>query len=273
MNIYYVYIYRHPKTLSPFYVGYGKNNRYLAHLHEAIQKPTPTAGEHKLNTIRQLLRLSLEPIISIVDANLSKEQACELEEFLIELIGRRDLDTGPLTNQTMGGDGTRDWSITARLLIGAKRQGLVSARDPVTGKLLKIHKDDPLWVSGQLVGHNSGKTNVTNKAGKLSGYIQAKDTITGECFRIKKDDPRWVSGELVGVRKGLPSHPNTILAARAKKGVPKSANHGAIVSKALTGAIWIHNFSTNQSKRLTNGNTEIPEGFVKVSGPHKLTIL
>ena len=273
MTIYYVYVYKHPKTLSPFYVGYGKNNRCVSHLQEAMRKPIPTAAEHKLNTIRQILLLNLTPIISIIDSNLSKEQACELEEFLIKLIGRRDLGTGPLTNKTIGGDGNRGWSIAEKKTASDKRRGLISAKNQITGELLKLHKNDPRWTSGKWVGHNSGKTNVTNKDGKLSGYIQAKNPITEECFRIKKDDPRWISGELVGVNKGKAAHPNTILAAKAKKGIPKSDEHREKMSKANAGAIWIHNFSINETKRPTKGNIEIPYGFVKVSGPHKLIVL
>ena len=34
------------------------------------------------------------------------EEACELEQFLIELYGRKDLGTGNLVNLTNGGDGT-----------------------------------------------------------------------------------------------------------------------------------------------------------------------
>lgn len=273
MSIYYTYTYQHPITLSIFYVGYGKNNRSTFHLREAINHPTPEAGKHKLNTIRQLLRSNLNPIISIVDTNLSKETACELEEFLISIIGRRDLNTGPLTNCTIGGDGNREWSHAARQSASDCHKDMISAKDPVTGELFKIHKDDPRWTNGQLVGHNLGKLHKTNKDGKLFGYVQAKNKITGESVRIKKDDPRWLSGEFEGIRKGTTASLTVIAAAKARKGIPQSAEHGAKISKALTGARWIHNFSTNISKRLTNKNNNIPEGFVKVSGPHKKIIL
>ncbi len=49
--IYYVYIYRHPLTNVPFYVGYGKNGRSASHLLEAKRKPDPISYEHKLNEI------------------------------------------------------------------------------------------------------------------------------------------------------------------------------------------------------------------------------
>lgn len=83
----------------------GKNQRHLAHLKEAKNHPNPVQGEHKLNTIRKLLKQNLEPIIKIVDKHLSKDIAAELEQFLISQIGRSCLNEGPLTNLAKGGEG------------------------------------------------------------------------------------------------------------------------------------------------------------------------
>lgn len=225
MNIYHVYIYWSPKTNLPFYVGYGKGNRHLYHLTEARRSLNPKQGQHKLNTIRNLLSENLEPIIQIVDDHLTKEEACELEVFLIAMIGRRDKNTGPLTNQTKGGDGTRDWSDAARKAMGNRNRGAIAA----------------------------------------------KDVITGVGCRVSADDPRWISGELVGVNKNKPAHPNTISAARAKKGVPKPAGHGDKVSAAMSQLKWYCNFSTNVVGRFKDN--EMPPGFVRVSGPHKRTVI
>jgi len=105
MSIYYVYVYFHPHTNVPFYVGYGKNTRYLDHLKEAKRYPKPKQSELKLNTIRKILRANSQPVIKIIDKNLSKECAVELEIFLIESIGQIINGTGPLTNIAPGGDG------------------------------------------------------------------------------------------------------------------------------------------------------------------------
>jgi len=260
-------MYRCPVTLDPFYVGYGKNQRSHDHLTEAINYPEPIAGEHKLNTIRKILRQGNTPIISIIDDNLSKIEACELEEFLIEFIGRRDLGTGVLTNQTKGGDGNREWSVAARQKHSMLNKDKISVRDK-NGNYFKVDKTDSQWMSGDLVGHNAGKKGITNKNGKLTGYIQAKDKITGQVYRVKKDDTRWISGELVGIQYGKPASDNIIEAAKARKGIKKTDDHAAKVGKAFAGASWIHNFSTGQTKRLTKGNTVVPDGFLKVTGPH-----
>jgi hypothetical protein len=268
MNIYYVYIYRHPISNVPFYVGYGKNTRHLSHLREALSNPTPVSGEPKLNTIRKIIREGLEPVIQIVDRNLSKNDACELEEFLIELIGRRDKKTGPLTNLTKGGDGNRDWTPAARLKISKINRNMIIAKDPVTGERLKVHNTDPRWINGELVGQNYGEVN-PNKNGKLTGYIQAKDPKTGMFFRVKPDDIRWTTGEIVGVNKEKPAHPNTIAAAKSKKGVPKSKEHGEKVAKAMKLLKWYCNFETNTVGRFKED--EQPSGFVRVTGLHKRT--
>lgn len=155
-NNYFVYIYRHPTTNIPFYVGYGKNKRHLDHLNEAMRHPIPKFKEHKLNTIREILRAGMTPIIDIVEFNLSKEHACELEIFLISEIGRADKLEGPLTNHTMGGEGNRDWSIEARNKMSKRSKNMIQAKDPKTGIKLRAHKDDPRWVNGELVGIMNG---------------------------------------------------------------------------------------------------------------------
>ena len=268
MNIYYVYVYYHPISHIPFYVGYGKNNRHLSHLKEAQRKPTPKLGEHKLNTIRKIIKDGLEPIIEIVDKNLPKNTACELEELLISFIGRRDNQSGTLTNHTMGGDGNRDWSPSLRCKMSEQRRNMISAKDQVTGKKLRIHNTDPRWLSGELVGQNLGVVD-SNKNGKLTGYIQAKDPITGICFRVKSDDTRWVSGELVGVNKGKPAHPNAISASKSQIGIPKSSDHNKKVSDTMKLLKWYCDFETNIVGRFKEG--EQPSTFVRVSVPHKRT--
>jgi len=176
MNIYYIYLYSHPITHVPFYVGMGKGNRKFAHLKEAKTRPTPQAGEHKLNTIRQMLLEGLEPIITVIDSNISKEQAIDGEITLISLIGRRDLGLGPLTNQTAGGDGNRGWSKSARQaqrdrnlrsgIIPPSQKGLTQNRHPdytavpaiivETGNRTKVLITDIRWKTGEIVGINKG---------------------------------------------------------------------------------------------------------------------
>lgn len=266
-NIYYVYIYYHPITMIPFYVGYGKNDRVYSHFNEARSNPAPKQNERKLNTIRKLLREGKEPIIKIIQSDMSKNEAVELEIKLIAEYGRLDKKTGTLTNKTMGGDGNRDWSDEQRKIMSDQRIGFVAAMDPVTGEKFKVKDTDHRWLNGKLVGHNSGQKGNTNKDGKLTKYIIALDPVTSESFRVKPDDERWLSGKLVGIQKGRPAHPNTVAAAQARKGIPKSAEHNKKNSDAIKQLKWYCNFETGQVRRLKEEN--VPVGFIRVNGPHK----
>lgn len=177
MNTYYTYIYYHPDTMLPFYVGIGKDRRRFSHLKEAKICPIPKKGQHKLNTIREILREGKEPIIKIIDSNLTRDEAKDREEDLIANIGRRDLGTGPLTNQTKGGDGFRGWSEDQKQAMRErnKRLGIVPPpqkgkkqnRRPeytaipaivvATGQTTKASPNDPRWATGEIVGPNKGK--------------------------------------------------------------------------------------------------------------------
>lgn len=57
------------------------------------------------------------------------------------------------------------------------------------GNYFRVHKEDPRYLSGELV-HN------------LTGNVVVKD-IVGNYFVVKCDDPRYLSGELVPFNKGI----------------------------------------------------------------------
>lgn len=271
MNIYYVYIYYTPEGI-PFYVGYGKNNRKYYHLNEAINNPIPKQGDHKLNKIRKILSDGGIPKIEIVAEHLTKDVACELEMALISEIGRIDMKTGPLTNKTKGGDGTREWSDELKKQLSTKKKGFIACKNLETGEYLQLYQNDSLWQEKHIVGINHGRIGVSNPNGQLDGYILAKNPNTDEYFRIKENDPRWQSGELVGFNKNRSCHENTrIAASKTWKGVPKSQEHNKKNSEAIKLLKWYCNFETNKVGRFKEG--EEPYGYIRVSGPHKRKIL
>lgn len=156
MNNYYVYIYYNPADNIPFYVGMGRNDRYLSHLKEAQRNEIKDKTNYKLNTIRKILKDGNTPIIKIIYENLNKETACELEIFLISEIGRADKKEGPLTNLTMGGDGNRDWTPKDRENISKLNKNMIMCKDMKTGQRDRVHNKDPRWLSGELVGIRRG---------------------------------------------------------------------------------------------------------------------
>jgi hypothetical protein len=111
-NIFYVYVYLNPLKpgkfrfgeyvfdFEPFYVGKGKGNRIKQHLTDAKHKKW-----HFHNTIRNIWANNTQPIIMKLKENISEIESWNIEKSLIENIGRYDLNKGPLTNMTDGGDG------------------------------------------------------------------------------------------------------------------------------------------------------------------------
>lgn len=107
---FYVYILCRPDG-APFYVGKGVKLRCPQH--EADARTTVTLS-HKLNVIRSIYRVS-KAVKYKIDSSYSEETAAlARERALIREIGRHDLQHGPLTNQTDGGEGTSNPSEESR---------------------------------------------------------------------------------------------------------------------------------------------------------------
>jgi len=106
-NNYYVYVYldtrkegnynygKYNFKYKPFYIGKGKNNRYLKHLYE---NEFDTENTFKYRVIKKIRESGKNIIINKIEENLSEENAYILETKLISLIGRRCNNTGCLTN-------------------------------------------------------------------------------------------------------------------------------------------------------------------------------
>ncbi len=80
-NDYYVYVYSHPDTRHPFYVGKGRGGRVRAHLDFEVPE------REKQEIIDRLHKQGREPIIEIMQWGLSEEAAFAAEAALIQLIG------------------------------------------------------------------------------------------------------------------------------------------------------------------------------------------
>lgn len=176
-NIYYVYAYLREEGGNPFYIGMGKGDRLFDHLKEAKKDLNSKSGQHKLNTIRKLLKEGKEPLIKIIQNNLSRKEAADLEIKLISVYGRQDLGTGILTNQTNGGDGNRGWSNEERQKV--RDRNLRLGITPPSQKGRKQNRD-PKYTS-----------------------IPAKLVLSGKKIKAAPDDPRWKTGEIVGINKGV----------------------------------------------------------------------
>ncbi|WP_299596613.1 hypothetical protein [uncultured Tateyamaria sp.] len=86
----------------PFYVGKGTGARVLQH-----SAPSEKINERKAHIFRIHQERGFDVQFSIVDSFEDEQAALDLEIDLIAMIGRKELDAGPLANRTDGGDGTR----------------------------------------------------------------------------------------------------------------------------------------------------------------------
>lgn len=107
MNESYVYMLVDPRNNQPFYVGKGSGNRCRFHLDEA--KYYVKRKSKKLNKIRKLFSIGMEPTIIKVEENVTDADAIDLEVLLIAEM--RDIGI-PLTNMTDGGDGAQGYKHT-----------------------------------------------------------------------------------------------------------------------------------------------------------------
>lgn len=99
MDEFYVYILFRPWDGTPFYVGKGKNHRWLDHRRPS----TKYTNRHLASVIRKAARLGLEiPCVKLRD-HISEAEAFRTEVALIAAIGRGK--AGPLVNATDGGEG------------------------------------------------------------------------------------------------------------------------------------------------------------------------
>jgi len=80
----YVYLYIDPRNNIIFYIGKGKGNRVFHHLDE-ISDTT------KVNRIKAIRKMGLEPKIELLRFGLSMGEANLLEAVAIDLLGKRNL--------------------------------------------------------------------------------------------------------------------------------------------------------------------------------------
>ena len=118
-----ILIYRHLKPCGEvFYIGIGKGKRpYVKSNRSKFWKNVVKKYGYK---------------IEIVYSTTSWEDACELESFLIQLYGRKDLNKGTLVNLTDGGDGTLNHKVTKEQRIKL-RESRLGKKDSESTKLKK----------------------------------------------------------------------------------------------------------------------------------------
>lgn len=132
--IYYTYVYRHPKTFKPFYVGKGKDNRYLVHLNQSRYH-----NKRLHEYIQKLEKQNLIPIIEKTLENVYSTQALAEEICLISVWGRKNYDKdGILLNHTKGGEGTEGFKMSEQARKNISEGTKNAMKDPVIRNKISI---------------------------------------------------------------------------------------------------------------------------------------
>lgn len=174
---YYIYIYLNPLKpgkyqykkfefeFEPFYVGLGKKKRIDRHVEYAKYKERKKEYKTlKDNIILKILKTGKEPIRFKLYENITLESAIRLEKCLIKLIGRRNTNTGTLSNLTDGGEGTVGKVYTQNELEKRKeiskklwKDGVFDNRDisgEKNGFYHKVHSDETKNKIKDTIGDN-----------------------------------------------------------------------------------------------------------------------
>lgn len=85
----------------PFYIGKGTASRILQH-----SAPSDNINQRKHNIFQIHADMGLDVLYSYVDSFDDEQDALDDEITLVTLLGRTELEAGPLSNRTSGGDGT-----------------------------------------------------------------------------------------------------------------------------------------------------------------------
>jgi len=238
-NIFYVYIYLDPRKLGsfdygefhfdfePFYVGKGCKEQWSSHLKLAEIK---IYKSYKLNKIRKIQSLGLQPKIIKYKDNLTEQEAFDLEKKLIKAIGRLDLGLGPLVNLTDGGEGVKGviaWST-------GKTKGTHPGIARMSEKLKVIKK-------GKLRGTKEDTPWIARAAEKRKG--RTKETYPGveraaEKHRGRTKENHTGVARMAEKKKGRNKENDSSVASMSEKlrGRTKETDPGYTkISKVLTG--------------------------------------
>ena len=205
---YYIYVYLDPTLQGkfvygnitfdnePFYVGKGNGRRYIVHIESVLNEWKHDKNFNKHDKIKGILETGVLPIIIFLKENVvSETEALEYETSIIKLIGRKNLNMGPLLNLTDGGESPQLNEITLQKMRNAKlgkthsmetRNKMKAAHMGEKNHFFGKHhsKDTKDLISksrqGKLVGEKHpmyGKTHTAEVKKRLSEF---RKTITGK---------------------------------------------------------------------------------------------
>lgn len=198
--MFYIYYLIDPRTNLPFYVGFTKNEktRLSRHIKEVNQFKKYGKCESnntlKVGTIGQILESNNTPIFSIIDSTNDFDEIKKLEIEHISKFGLRILNTGSLTNMTLGGEGS----------LGKKKskeeldRRTATRRERFNG--VWHSEETKITMSESRKGYKTGKPSWNtglNKDNNISLKMMSETKIGSIPWNkgLSKDDPRNKTGD------------------------------------------------------------------------------
>lgn len=172
LNIYFVYWHKKADTGEIFYIGQGKKKNRENSLGNRNNFWHNTVNKHGF-------------ISEILSINLTKERADNLECFLINQLGRKDLNKGPLVNMTDGADGCFNMSPESRLKISLAMKGkFVGEKNPMYGKHFKHTNEAKIKITNTSIGRKHSIKSIEKMSGE-NNHMYGKHPIISEETKIK----------------------------------------------------------------------------------------
>ena len=188
--MYVVYIWSKPGNV-PFYVGLGRTANRWNPLYARTRNP------HCRRTVQAV---GLDNIQVRVIENLTKEDACRLEQTLIAYYGRKDMECGPLTNMTDGGEGIQNVSIESRNKISEK------AKKQKESRANRTRGDKNPMRNPDVYAHAVARMNAPEVVAKYSGDNNpAKRPDVRAKIKAKWEDPEFRAAR-IAEKVGRPIH-------------------------------------------------------------------
>lgn len=184
----------------------------------------------------------------------SRKEAYELESiFVTEALIKDD----NCYNIILGGE-----QFTTEFLVAVKDKN---------NKMFLVHKEDPRYLSGELVGVTKGHFVARDKNGDTFlaestdenihgvnfGQVTVKDK-NGNMFNVSKKDPRYLSGELLPIWKGKKHSAESIDKLR---NTLKSIEHQKGEKNSQFGTCWVTKNGENKKIKKEELNTFISNGW------------
>lgn len=211
MNVYYAYLLKRPDG-TPFYVGKGKGRRCYAHLKPWHLKKDE--NRHKVHIIEKIRADGGEPIVEILQKNLTESDAFSLETQQIKLYGRT-INGGLLCNMSDGGEGQSGFHHSEE----TKRKLAIISKEN-NGFVGKKHNEETLKLIGDV---NRGKVLDDGWRKKLS------DATKG---RPKREEHKNKIG--MSHKGKLHTKEHTINQANAQRGKRLGKNNPSFGKKWIT---------------------------------------